>query len=294
MIWPFNKNSVKSTRQLAVQLSENQLHAVYTGNDDQLAGENLTAENGQLDTQQLQAFVAKNDLAGAQTTVLIGLADYQMLLVEAPPVEAAELAEALKWKVKDLLTQSVEQSLVDGFVLPEDAFRGRQKMAYAVATQREKVQALVDCLESVGLQIETVSIGELSLLSQFEGLDEHPALLLVIGESGGFMSMVANQSIYLVRQLDADQQDLLAEDKRAQALERLVLEIQRSRDYFESQMGKGVINRLLLLPSNKEMPGLSDELKGQLGLPIEMLTIESTESVKSTEQLLLSASLHAA
>ncbi len=291
MIWPFQKKTASNAQRVAVQLAGDQLHIVISGANTS-AG-TLEAPAGLPTAGELQNFVHSNGLEGAQTRVLLGFADYQMLLVEAPPVAEEELAEALKWKVKDLLSQPLEQSLVDGFMLPQDAFRGRQKMAYAVSTRRERLQALVDTLQDAGLVVESVTVGEVSLLPLFANLDEHPALVLVVGEGGGFLSMVANRAIYLVRKLDASRAELSAEGTRERAVERLVLEIQRSRDYFESQMGKGAINRLLLLHSSTE-EALGELLGNQLGLPVEFFPVIDPGLEHVAEQQLLATVLSAA
>ena len=59
--------------------------------------------------------------------------------------------DALRWKAKDLLNTPVEERIVDGFLLPEDAYRGRQKMAYTIATDRQPPQGYVDKLGEGGV-----------------------------------------------------------------------------------------------------------------------------------------------
>lgn len=301
MIWPFNKKIANPGLQLAFQPAGDQLLMLSLTSSGEVVSESIGMIDGQLDEQQLKAMIDQHGLKGGQARVLTGLADYQMLLVEAPPVQQAELAEALKWKVKDLLAQPVEQSIVDGFLLPEDAFRGRQKMAYAVATKRETMQSMASSLEGAGLHIQSISIAEIALLPLLEGQDEHPALVLILGNQGGFIAMIAEQRIYLVRQLDIVQSSLDTGGDTSAEFEKLVLEIQRSRDYFESQMGKGVINRVLALPAFIEKSPVADALGKQLGLPLESLPVpDDSHSANGdvdgfeTERLLMSALLKAA
>jgi len=304
LIWPFNKKKANPQVKLALQPAGEQLVLLAVSASGGVISEHISLVDGLPDESQLEDVIERHNLRGAEARILAGLSDYQMLLVEAPPVEPSELAEAIKWKVKDLLSQPVEQSVVDGFLLPEDAFRGRQKMAYAVATQRTGLQALVSCLEEAGLGIREVTIAELSLLPAFATLDEHPALVLIVGQKGGFIAMIADQSVYLVRQLDITWADLESGGETSAAFEKLVLEIQRSRDYFESQMGKGVINRVIALPTLIEQSGIAGALKQQLGLPVEELSVvqvtdealslDQSLPVAAAEQQLLAAWLHAA
>jgi len=59
-------------------------------------------------------------------------------------VPAEELAEALRWRVKDLITFPVAEAIIDAFLLPEDSARGTSRMAYAVVAQRKNIEALVE------------------------------------------------------------------------------------------------------------------------------------------------------
>src|SRR6185295_14478160 len=53
------------------------------------------------------------------TTVLRG-GDYQMMQVEAPNVPEAEVKEALRWRIKDMIDYPVEAATVDGIFIPAE------------------------------------------------------------------------------------------------------------------------------------------------------------------------------
>jgi hypothetical protein len=89
----------------------------------------------------VNTFCQQHQLSSPTCTLMLPASSYQMLLVEAPPVSADELAEALQWKVKDLLNTAMEESVIDGFLLPDDAYRGRQKMAYTVVANRAQLDS---------------------------------------------------------------------------------------------------------------------------------------------------------
>lgn len=294
MIWPFKKKRASDAPQIAVQFSAQKLHVlvkrVDSGQDnvERAVLEWADSESGKL---ALKQFVESNHLQGAVVTVLLSFNDYQMLLVDAPPVEPVELAEALKWKVKDLIAQPLAQSMVEGFLLPDDAFRGSKKMAYAAAAAKPATQLLADACQEMGLFLERVGVAEMTIMDALQHADEHPAIVVVVAESGGFMSMIADGATYLVRKFDITHEMLASGgDTQQQAIERLVLDIQRSRDYFESQMGKGVINRLVCLPVKYGELELDAVLQEQMGLPVESLMLDLPQ-LASAEQYLLSAAV---
>src|SRR5690606_33989667 len=59
----------------------------------------------------------------------------------------------------------------------------------------------------------------------------------------------------------------------ADDLARMTLEIQRSLDYFESQIGAGRLNRILLLPMNHQAAEASAELAAGLATPLQVLDL---------------------
>jgi MSHA biogenesis protein MshI len=289
----FGKGRKRSDSSIALQLANESLHIVARLSGGDLRRESLPWTEADSDAEAFEKFVEANGLQGASTRLLLALDGYQMLLVDAPPVETQELAGALKWKVKDLLSQPIENSVVEGFLLPEDAFRGSRKMAYAVAAAKPPIESLTDMFQKQGLILDSVGIAEMVALTMSEGDDDHPAIAIVIGSDSGFMAVVADKALYLVRKFELNYQDLVSEgETREQAIERLVLDIQRSRDYFESQMGKGAVNRLLMLPLGGENTPLQQTLSDRMGLPIEMLASEMPELTCAEQYLIESLVSH--
>lgn len=270
--WPFGKKLPSANRRVVVMHDDNALMMLVADK-----GEVIAITQGPRDElkDQTDRLKEQSGFVNARTTLVLNTNQYQMLLVEAPPVEASELAEALRWKVKDLLPGSVEDSVVDGFLLPEDAYRGRQKMAYTVATSKGDLQALVDQLDAEGLMVDRVEIPELVLLRVLEQhhMAEQAEMVVVIGETGGFMVVIADHAIYLSRKLEISAVQLTADAAAKDALiERMVLELQRSRDYFESQIGKGVISRILLASPSGEEP-IASVIEETLGNKVTQLDI---------------------
>lgn len=275
LTWPQRKSRASEYR-VAVQKRGVKL-VLSVGNHNSIHSiETLDCDDGQALVPLVRGFCQRHALNDVPATLVLDASSYQMLLVEAPPVAPEELAEALKWKVKDLLQGSVESSVVDGFLLPEDAYRGRQKMAYTVATDRSQLQTLVEQLKQAGLAVDRVEIPELVLLHMLSEHDmaDQAEIVVLIGEQAGFMAVIVEQAIYLSRKLETNVAELTDIDNALRndgSVDQLVLEIQRSRDYFESQMGKGAVNRLLLVPLNQDCTAIVQALGERLGLGVEML-----------------------
>src|SRR5262245_5608727 len=66
-------------------------------------------------------------------TAMLNGADYQIQLVEAPNVPAAELKSAVRWKLKDLLDYPVDAATIDIANVPTDSSgAARSHYVYAV------------------------------------------------------------------------------------------------------------------------------------------------------------------
>lgn len=252
----------------------------------------------------VNTFCQQHQLSSPTCTLMLPASSYQMLLVEAPPVSADELAEALQWKVKDLLNTAMEESVIDGFLLPDDAYRGRQKMAYTVVANRAELQDIADSLEEIDVKLDRIEVPELVLLRLLEHYprESQTEMIVVIGRQRGFLAVVADQALYLSRALDISDQVLQSESNvfdNNGPIDHFILEMQRSRDYFESQVGKGAIGRFLLAPLDSDTQNISKIIGERLGASVELIPhsaiTEFQLANKGAETLLLaSASLAAA
>ena len=80
-----------------------------------------------------------------------------------------------------------------------------------------------------------------------------------------------------------------------QVFEDFLLELQRSRDYFESQIGKGVVGRVLVLPTQNNLEPICDAIRERLSLTVETVAVDSiidvadSYSLIGSEQLLLAS-----
>jgi MSHA biogenesis protein MshI len=204
--------------------------------------------------------------------------DYSLLLVEAPNVEPAELASAAKWKIKDMIDRPLEQLAISVFPVPRDAYRSSQRdMLYVVAADRKKVQTVVDMVIGAGLQLVSIDIPELAMrnLTTLYTDDSNGLAMMDLRHDGSLLNLSKNGAIYLTRHLSTQVgEDILRSHEWDTVKDRLVLEIQRSLDYYESQMGQGHINRVLVAPRKQDSDALKAELDQAMGVKVEVMNLQ--------------------
>ncbi|ARN73598.1 hypothetical protein [Oceanicoccus sagamiensis] len=248
------------------------------------------------DSSQLLAdIVAEKGWEDTPCSVVLHPVYYQLLLTEEPPVEGDEIQAAVRWKVKEFLDFPVEEAAIAYFGLPEDAYRGRQKMLYAAALRKTTLQSLISPIEASGLNVDCVEIAELAMHNIISRLPQEGGgiAMVQLHEGEGFINLVEDGAVYLTRRLDIGLDKFNAGVDNTRFFDALFLEIQRSLDYYESQLGKGIITRLFYSPGLPETVPIGDFLSAQLGLnvaPLELSMCEVAEAISDNEQLIRSAS----
>ena len=187
-------------------------------------------------TPRLKAFVEKHQLKAQYCSVVMNVADYQLLLVEAPDVPDEEMREAVRWRIKDLINVPVEAAVVDVFPVPSDASRAGKKMLYVVVATREWITRVIDLVRAADLQLRAIDIEVLALRNLTLNLAAERGLALVRLRPGvGDVSIFKQGNLYLTRHFKLNYSGGLLDDLPDEAL---ALEVQRSFDYVERQMGQ--------------------------------------------------------
>jgi MSHA biogenesis protein MshI len=132
--------------------------------------------------------------------------------------------------------------------LPADAYRGRSRMAYCAVLGKARMLAYGELIEQAGLELASIDITEmafrnLGLLAGAEGVNIG---LLSLRASEGLICVQNGADLYMARRIEQGTQQAGLDAAG------VTLEIQRSLDYFESQLGKGYLNRLLLGPTAED------------------------------------------
>lgn len=217
----------------------------------------------------LKAMVAERGLEGLSVNLVLHPATYQMLLLDSPDIPPEELRDAMRWRVKELINEPLDQVVVDAFPLPLDAYRGRSRMAYCAVLGKAQMQRWGEMIKHAGLRLASIDVTEmafrnLGLLAGAEGMN---LALLRLRSSEGLICVQHGIDLYMARRIEHGL------EQAGQEFSTVTLEIQRSLDYFESQLGKGYINRLLLLPMKRDGATALQALSNGLAVKLQALDL---------------------
>jgi len=220
-------------------------------------------------------------------TTVMGLGEYSVLSVDAPDVPPNELRAAVRWQVKDLIDFHIDDAVIDVFDAPGNGAHSQQNKLYVVASRTSTVRTHVDQLQDADINLTTIDIPELVLRNIISRLPENEAgvAMIYLTRERGLVVVARQSTLYFARTLDIGYEYLSQGVRDGDGLnpdgnvatniefDRLVLEIQRSLDYYDRYFSQPPVAGLVLTPTEIPISGLAEHLNDALGLSARHLDI---------------------
>lgn len=236
--------------------------------------------------QLLKNWVADRRLTNAVCHIVLGADTYQILLVEPPDVPDEELRGAIRWRLKDLLSIPVDQAALEVFALPADGSRGNKKMVYVVACESKKIKSIIEMVADAGLVLDSIDINELALRNLVLRLlppeqAERGVAVARIRSGAGSVYIYRTGNLYLGRSFSLNYNGGLLD---ALPEESLALELQRSLDYYERQMGQAPPAVIYVCGEHVSQDKIGDVLKASLAPRVQWLNPALAVQVTQDDQ----------
>ena len=202
--------------------------------------------------------------------------DYQLALIEAPDVPPAELRAAMRWRLKETIDFRVEDAIIDVFDVPDQNRGGHGRMMYAVAARRGAVDRHAAALAGIA-DFDVVDVPELCLRNLASLLPTAAAgvALLHLGETTANIVLVRGKTFYFARQMDLQATLHIAPGSGGERLDAasVVLELQRSLDYYERHFDQPPITRIAVSPAGSRAAELAQDLGSETGFEVTTLDL---------------------
>lgn len=213
----------------------------------------------------------------ARCSTLLAEGDYSLLLTEAPDVPADEMRAAIRWRIKDLIDFPIDNATVDVFDVPGESAPGASKSIYAVVASSDIIERRAGLLMDADMGLEVIDIPELAQrnLASLLAEDSQGIVMVSISETGGLITITRDGELYLSRGLGVGLDSLRSEGDATEYFDRIVLEVQRSLDYFESSFRQAPVGHLVIAPLAQEVSGLVDYLDANLNLSVSMMSLDT-------------------
>lgn len=207
-------------------------------------------EPGAADTS-LAALLKSFPLKGLPVTAVLAPDSYAWVQLEAPDVPADEFADALRWRIKDMVEFPVNNAVLDYIELPQGRRAGAHPLLYVVAAPPASSGFVSDAVKRAGGSLRALDVPEMAIrdLVMHTADPNRVQAYLHLQPGLALIEICGGDTLYLTRHINLPA-GLLQSSGEALAglMENLVLEVQRSLDYFESQFAQGGVDQLFLLP----------------------------------------------
>jgi MSHA biogenesis protein MshI len=235
----------------------------------------------------LGEWIKDQKLTGIPVVVCLDSTRYELQLVESPPVPAEELSDAMGFRLAELVSDDVSDKVLQAFPLPSDAYRGRMTMAFAAITERSYLKEIVTFCREYELKLDQIIINEMSALNLLASVDPDDSVaVLRLEADAGVIYLYRNGALYFTRQISLGTDDLGLSSLNVSEggmmmqpnsrIDVLALELQRSMDYFESQLGLGAIGQLWVMkPDNIDVTDALGEIEDRINTPVRLMSLES-------------------
>lgn len=203
--------------------------------------------------------------------LVLSRGEYQLLLIDAPPVAPHELRMAVRWRIKDMIDFPIDDATVD-VVRLDSGQTARDGQLMAVVARNDVLKQYIETAEQARVTLAAIDIPELAqrnIAALLETPDRALAMLSFTPQ-GGLLTVTRNGELCFQRHLDLSRANLAlsADPGPREAFDRLTLELQRSLDHIERQHSHWRLDRIVLAPP--PAPGLTEYLRENLYLPLEI------------------------
>jgi MSHA biogenesis protein MshI len=223
---------------------------------------------------ELTQLLSDTDLSG-QAHLVLNDQQTQIVQVDKPSVPEAEICGALKWQIKDLVTISPDNMILDYFDGPYLA-SGKEKINVVCASLSE-LQSFIPVINQNAVELASITTQEFAFANLLENKKE--ACLLVCQQPNEeiVLLIVREGQLHFHRRLRGFAQIATkSEDELTMTvIDNLSLEIQRSTDYYERQLKQAPIKELLVLLPIELEGFFARKLAENTNLPVSLLALPS-------------------
>lgn len=242
-----------------------------------LRSEYLPSRGQQAQADALRGWIDKHRLQRSACVCLIADSDCDINQIEKPEVDDSELAQALTWRIKDLVSYGVDSAVVDVYPMPVSGKNNTQQVS-VVSADEKTVARYVQSIQSTGMELIAIDIHNLvtSYLPAVRLGAEKAQAILSLGDSSGDLSIFNDTDLYVSRNFKIGLGQLeFASGEDPSVYDNLLLEIQRSMDYYESYYGLGSVSILEVFPRTPVTEKMALYLQNLVSYDIDFVATNS-------------------
>lgn len=206
-----------------------------------------------------------------QLAIVLEPSLYQSVAADRPNLqEEAEIAAALKYSLRDLVSLNAADIIADYYELPIQL--PNQSKINAIVADRQLLQPLVEVALDISDEFVGIFPSELALAALIETASEPVVIAYQSGQEPALLQVSRDSTLQVnrvVRPLEK-LSELSSDEIKLGGLQPLSVEIQRSADYFERQLRQRPIKKALLAAALPNLAEVTQQLSDDLGLTVDV------------------------
>lgn len=223
---------------------------------------------------------------GLPMVAVLGLEQYSVLPADVLDVPRAELAEALRWRIKDRVDFPVEEAVLEVFDKPVARPGDKATQVYVAVAREMEVQACAQLCQSAHANLLAIDVAELALANLATLLPDDPdgVAMLYLERNQGLVQVTRKGQAFLARPMERGWEDLLrgvngqsdaSVDQlfRTDALDHVALEIQRTMDYYESHFFQSPVSSIHIAPMETNITNLRRAIADKMGMRVKEMPL---------------------
>ena len=274
-------NKQSSTDLVGLYLKPNGIgYAQVRKNSDQkldiLACEFLDFEQPDQQQEALEQIVNSCNAKGANCIAALSPQYVNIIHLETPKVENDELVSAIRWQLRDKIDFDPQLAAI-AFINMPGARQEVSTYINAIAVNQQIIKEKIALIKPSGLNLSKIDITELAIKNFALSINQDSGsglaiIHLFLGQ--GVLQIIHNNQLYMTRRLGVGRDsfkidpmnEMDPERQKKRVMDKLVLEIQRSLDYYESHFKNPPIQSVALPPLEGKIPEFASYISTQLAL----------------------------
>ncbi|OCH13220.1 MSHA biogenesis protein MshI [Aliivibrio sp. 1S165] len=268
--------SVKITTSIVIQ--QGGIYITKSDNEDELKEQHFTPIDRPNEWKEgIVEACNQMGLSDCKANIVVGSHLYQSFQIDSPNIPKEELAGALPFLVKDLISDRVTDIVADGV----ETSNGKMQVYISPFSM---IKTLVDLLLPLSIEIGSITPDE--LVWGHSKKDEGSFMLLTYSKAAEFKLLAFNgENLQLNRSLRGIMPPLTGDLADSFQFDTLALELQRSLDYLSAQLHGLNINHLYVRCDDEDDVLLVSELKKRLGVQVAPLLLDEPRVFRAGELL---------
>lgn len=219
-------------------------------------------------TQLLETIIEQQKLEGTSCVLVIPPEKVESVQIEMSELPTADVQASLPWKLKELVSIPPQDMICD-YIEMDIQPLGQQSKAQIMATSRTYIESIIEPFHKAKVPIVGITT-EQFVLAKMQTLEDAAQLIFVQHkEMAGILLILKNQQICFARKIRGTDAviNMSSEQVKEYGADMIAIEIQRSIDYYESQLKQPPIKDVLLAVAGENEALIGDILN--MNLPVK-------------------------